>query len=303
MGWYTCGMRVLIVGLTLALLSLPLVATAQPAPPDTGPAAPPGEVGEAPAPESADVTFERLKLQLRSEDATARIQATLDLGLLGDPRGEPLLIKTLAADTASEVRMAAAQALAPVRTAGSKLALQAAAKEDSAPGVREAALAALAAQTPNQSPPIPADMAQPPPIPEEDRRPAAAPHAPRSPAYNPVDHPEYASTRRLRTAGILVTAIGGGVGLIAGVLGGMATGICSAIAADSWDGSTDCTAPAGVAITGGATFAISLAVGLPMLVSGQRKLNVIQRGEAGLVPQVQVVASDKHRILSARWAF
>lgn len=296
-------MRPIISCLIIALLLAPNAASAQPGPPDTGPAAPPGEVGEAPTPEPAEVAFERLEVQLRSDDNGARAQAALELAQLGDPRSGPLLIKILSEDTAPEVRTAAAHALALIRTVDSRRALAAAAGQDSEPEVRDAARAALAAQQPTPPTPVLADMPQPPPIPEEDRRPAAAPATARPPAYNPANHPEYANTRRLRTAGILVTAIGGGVGLIAGVLGGFATGICSAIAADSWDGHTDCTTPTGVAIAGGATLAISMAVGLPMLVSGQRKLNAIQRGEAGLFPRVQVMANEKYRFISAHWVF
>ena len=295
------GMRHHIAGLFLVLSLVPFIAGAQPGPPDTGPAAPPGETGDAPVPESTEVAFERLEIQLRSEDSGARSMAALVLGQLGDPRGAPLLIKVLQQDAAPEVREAAVQALALIKSDISRQALADAANNDADPGVREAAAAALAPPKLSEPPPVPReDVTSPPPIPEEDRRPTATSS---NPAYNPENHPDYASARRMRTAGVLVTVIGGGVGLIAGAIGGLATGICNSFSDNSWDGSSDCSTPTGIAVAGGLTFAVSLAVGIPLIASGQRKLNAIQLGPTALVPQVQVVLNDKTRLISAGWRF
>jgi hypothetical protein len=117
---------------------------------------------------------------------------------------------------------------------------------------------------------------------------------------------EYVSARRLRTAGIVVASVGGGLGagialstvLLAAVGAGMSEGLGGH---DSFSDAYKIGWVRGLAIVGGITAAISLAVGLPMAVSGSRRVSAARRRLIDLEPAVDVLSGGA--VVGARWTF
>jgi len=258
-------------------------------------------VGDAPVPEKAEVAFERLAVQIKSEDDDTRAQAALELGQLGDARGAPLLIRALGSDPEPAVRRAAVHALALIPSAAGQIALEKAARGDADPGVKHAAAGVLEGMPGTEPAPSGVDPGQPPPLTATDRLPNPA-KIHKQPAYVPQNHPEYEANRRLRNGGILTTAIGGGAGMLVGLFGGLLTAVCHGISNDM-GGSSDCDVPEGIAIAGGITFGAALTAGLPMIIVGQQNLKAINQGPGNLVSRIRLVVSDEYALISTGWRF
>lgn len=104
--------------------------------------------------------------------------------------------------------------------------------------------------------------------------------------------PAYRSARRRRTAGILVAAIGGAVGFGLGAVGMMA-----------WeeDGHTDDDGKA-LAIGGFITAGLSVAIGIPLAISGQRELSRI-RARYQAAPAVSFGPTRGGAAVQLAWQF
>ena len=111
--------------------------------------------------------------------------------------------------------------------------------------------------------------------------------------------PEYRGARGRRTAGIVVTSVVGSIGLLVTLVGGLVWAIC-----DGFDGS--CDDAAGWAIGGLVTLGVGLGVGIPLIVSGQSRINEIRerasRGSAWL-PRVRLSFRQRGGRLGLGWEF
>ncbi len=293
----------------LACLLLPAAAHGQPdspeeatRPPVDSVPAPPAEGADAPAPEPVERAFERLEQQLQSKEPDQRRLAAVELGHLGDVRAGALLLSVLEKDPAPEVRAGAAVGLGVLKNREARGALDSAAVRDPSAEVRRAARAALVGMGAGQLP------TEPPPIPPEDRQPVrheaearGGQVGPRTPPY--ARSQDYRDANKMRNAGIMVSAIGGGVGVLGALLGGMTLGLCTAIAAESFESETDCSVPTGILVAGGVTLMVSLAVGLPLALVGQKKMREISMPRAGIVPQLNLATSGDNGVFSATWRF
>lgn len=269
--------------------------------PELGVPAPPTESTDAPQPESSSKAFDRLELELQSQDPETRRQAAVELGQLGDKRASILLVHLLREDSDTGVRAGAAMALGVLGGPGAQGALAAVANGDSSEEVRQAARAALVklgGTSPDEPPPVPAEDRQ--PIRHEAQARQIRTRAP-TPAY--ATTPEYISGYRMRSAGIMVTAIGGGVGLLGSLLGGLSSLACSNMNEDGWSDERDCTVPNAILIAGGATLVTSLAVGLPVLLVGKKRMQRATQGRTALIPTVGFSISEERKAFSATWRF
>ena len=107
-------------------------------------------------------------------------------------------------------------------------------------------------------------------------------------------NPEYRDARDRRLAGILVSTIGPGVGLIVGLIGALAWGLC-----DGFERDAVCRTERFVAIGGFATAGLSLAVGIPLIVTGHMRMKEIRFQQT---PYTLSVDSGGAR-LGLRWWF
>lgn len=280
---------VAIASASLLLWTVP--AAAQPMPEQPMPA-PPEEDRSAPAPASAAERFEQLKAELSAGAVETRESAALQLGPLGDGRAVPLLIRALQHDASSRVRRAAARSLGLLRDPAAVGPLELAAKKDPSSAVRREAEAARG-ELPGGSAPKP--------------RPRSTGQGSTTASADPNEalwrDPDYVSGRRLRLGGMLTTFIGGGVGLFFGLIGLAGYGIC-----DADPGACDYQDPndyLALGVVGFGLTALSLGVGIPLWVVGNRKMAAATEAHnLALIPQLNVTAgSQGQRLFTARWRF
>jgi len=111
--------------------------------------------------------------------------------------------------------------------------------------------------------------------------------------------PEYRGAISRRNAGIVVTSVVTPVGLVVALVGGLVWAVC-----DSVDGS--CDDAAGWTIGGLVTMGVGLGVGIPLIVSGQSRVNEIRerasRGSA-LLPRVRLSFRQRGGQLGLSWEF
>ena len=232
----------------------------------------------------AGASYEQLKTQLESNSSAKKRQAAaVWLGQMGGMHAVPVLIKAMERDQDADVRTAAARALGVLRAKSATNSLRRAAERDPIRSVRDAAHAALRAVG--------------------DLHALAGDDAAGKKRYaeDLNKNPGYLTARKHRMAGILVSTIGGGLGLIVGVLG-----------LASWVDCRDhpyryaggCDGSVATAIVGSSLLAVSTAVGVPLWVSGRRRIKEMeQRNTAALIPQVSVALGRQRSGFSFRWQF
>jgi len=109
--------------------------------------------------------------------------------------------------------------------------------------------------------------------------------------------PEYQVGRSRRLSGILLTSIGGGVSLLSVSIGAMLRGGCFY---------ESCSDASDYFLVGGLIgLGVSLGVGLPLWVSGQRKINAARRSwSARMVSSLGVAPTRSGGVqLSSSWRF
>jgi len=107
--------------------------------------------------------------------------------------------------------------------------------------------------------------------------------------------PEYSSARGRRLAGILVTSIGGGGGLFFGLIGLVGSFACL---------SGDCSDIFRFAIGSFVFSGVSMAVGLPLWITGHRHMNEVRDRKAiQFFPQVSMVLGSGNAAFNAAWRF
>jgi len=113
----------------------------------------------------------------------------------------------------------------------------------------------------------------------------------------------YRSGERLRTSGILITAVGGGLGLLVGLLTTAVYVKCQDEYAPDFPDQfkVHCTSNRDAAIVGFVLAGASLGAGVPMWVVGANRMEAARRRQkkASMVPRVSV-ALDR---FSLRWQF
>lgn len=127
--------------------------------------------------------------------------------------------------------------------------------------------------------PPPAQPVQPTAPAARPARPPVAQQQQQSPAITPPNKayradPEWQSGRSRRLAGILLTSIGGGVGLGLGALAGIGWLGCS-VTNDVYHDS-NCSGWAIASVTGFVLLGVSLAAGIPLIVSGNNQMKQVQ---------------------------
>lgn len=285
----------LIPGCIYALLASPVALAQQPGPGD--PAPPPATDIEddhaqpVPDPEPETVTFEQLQARLQRGGTQQRRTAAIELGLLGDPRAAPLLVSALRNDRAAAVRAAAAQALGTLRAPQGIGPLRRAASGDSDTSVQTAARTALTRMGQTVKPPTVHHNVRP----RQGRLPWVDTSYKRTAAYR--------SGERLRISGILITAVGGGLGLLVGVLTTAAHAKCQDEYAQDFPDQykVHCTTNRDAAIVGFSLAGASLGAGVPLWVVGASRMEAARRRQmkAAMVPQVRL-ALDRFTL---RWQF
>ena len=232
----------------------------------------------------AGSSFEQLSGQLKSSSSAPKRQAAaVWLGQMGDMRAVAPLIRALERDQEADVRAAAARSLGMLRARGAITALQRAAQNDPFRSVREAAVRAL--QQVGDVPALAGDGAA-----------GKKRYAP-----NPERNPAFRSARSRRMAGILVLSIGGGIGLLVGTLGLASYKDCKD---HPYRYASNCREPIATSIVGGSLLAISASVGIPLWLSGKRRMEAIIRGgSAAFLPQVNVAVTSRQGHVSFRWQF
>jgi hypothetical protein len=214
--------------------------------------------------------------QLRAPDPVMRQTAANQLGQLGDPRATPALISALNGDGEARVRAAAAYALGAMRAASAGQYLSRAAQQDPSPEVRDAASYALSQLSVGAQPPS-----------GPGGRPRVAMTGKQLHRYLQETNEEYVSAKGRRTGGIVLTAVGGGLGLLIGAVAGMVYGICEDI--NTWDTDDDCISARNWMIGGFVGLGVSLAVGIPLIVSGSNRMTEIRHEYIhGTVPRVSL---------------
>ena len=267
--------------------------------PDQPMPAPPSDDTSAPAPEDPGAVFGQLRERLTSPRTERRRTAAIQMGRLGDPRAVPLLIQALQHDKQAEVRAAAARALGLLRAESAGGALDLARRKDSSGSVRREAKSALKLLPPSAVPP-------PQPAASDDRRPATATGTRATNVRRGyADDPQYISGRRLRLGGILTTSIGGGLGLLIGLAGYGWYNACEQDLKEC-DGSEEVKNNYRAAGVFGFVLAgISIGVGVPLWIIGQRKMNrVVAASRSAFLPRVDLAfGPNEQRTLTARWTF
>ncbi len=119
--------------------------------------------------------------------------------------------------------------------------------------------------------------------------------------------PAYRAGKGRRLGGILLTSIGGGLSLAFAATFGFVSAICDDI---SYDGSTNksCREMRNIAIGFLVGFGVSLAVGIPLIVSGQSQMNEVRRTRFQEVvpvhrPRVNLDLGPKRAGLGLEWRF
>jgi len=242
--------------------------------------APAAVVAQAPAGSS----FEELSDQLKtSSSAKKRQAAAVWLGQMGDMRAVAPLIVALERDQDADVRAAAARSLGVLRARGAIRSLQRAAQNDPFRTVRSAAAAAL--KQVGDVPALAGDSAS----------------GKKKYAVDPKRIPAYRSARKRRLAGILVVSVGGSIGLLVSALGLGGYVDCQD---HPYRYASNCGGQVATAIVGGVLLGASAAVGIPLWLGGQRRMDAFEKGEAVvLTPQVNVAFTDRQGHVSLRWQF
>lgn len=232
----------------------------------------------------AGSSFEELSKQLTSSPSAAERQAAaVWLGQMGDRRSVAPLIRALERDQDADVRTAAARSLGALRARGAILALQRASRGDPIRTVRQAADAAL-----KQIGDVPALAGD-----DASGKKKYAPDPERIPAYR--------SARTRRLAGVLVLTVGGSIGLLVSALGLSGYKDCQD---HPYRYASNCGGQVATAIVGGTLLTASVAVGVPLWISGQRRMDAIKKaGAASLVPRINVAASPRLGHVTLRWQF
>lgn len=275
-------LRWIMVSLGSTLLSPPGSVTAQPMP-ASQPV--PMDIDDAPEPEPEAVTFGQLRDQLGAASARERQVAAMQLGQLGDRRAVPLLVRVLRTDRSAAVRAAAARSLGFLKARKQASALRMVARADRAPVVRAAARAALTGMGLSLQPPAPG------------RSPLLGR---RDTSYQRTS--AYRTAQTMRLSGILITSVGGGLGLLVGVVGAGAYSRCMDEYPPGFPAEyqVHCTMNRNGAIVGFVVAGASLAAGIPLWVLGSRRMQAARtQHRTAMLPRVQLGA----RRVSLRWQF
>jgi hypothetical protein len=123
---------------------------------------------------------------------------------------------------------------------------------------------------------------------------------------------EYSSAAGRKLGGILLASIGGGLGLFTGAIAGVVYAVCGVGYDYNYDGSRtsdSCVGARNWMIGGFVAMGVSLAVGIPLAVSGNSRMKEIRRERASgpyraYLPRVNV-ALDRQGggQLGLTWAF
>jgi hypothetical protein len=118
------------------------------------------------------------------------------------------------------------------------------------------------------------------------------------PKYSYESSPEYLSAIRGRTAGLLVATIGGGAGLVTATMGLSLSGHCGGFRI--WPCSQHWKT---VSAVGFSVMAVSLAVGIPLLVDGAKRVNRIRKKYANHLPEVSIALEQRGGGARLQWSF
>ena len=115
-------------------------------------------------------------------------------------------------------------------------------------------------------------------------------------------NPQYVAARGRRNSGIVLTSVGSGIGIIA-----MAAAWASYMTRDAsclWSGcNNNYTGERVAAGLGGGLVIVSLAVGIPMIVSGSREMRFIRNQYLSPMPMPMVSVGAGHAAFGATWRF
>lgn len=112
---------------------------------------------------------------------------------------------------------------------------------------------------------------------------------------------QYLVARSRRNTGIVLTSVGSGVGLIAMV--GAWASYMGRSAGCLWSCNNSYTGERAVAGVGGGLFIVSLAVGIPLIVSGSREMRFVRSQYLNLVPVPTVDLGSRHASFGATLRF
>lgn len=231
--------------------------------------------------------------QLKSPASDERYIAALAPGKSGDRAAILPLMEVLASDPNPSVRSAAAWSLGALSARVAIPNLRHAADNDEAPAVRMAAQKALLKMgvAPERREEVvqlrvvhPAPMVRPAPVVD-----------PLQEFYN---SDAYNSGRRMRTAGIVFTVVGGTVGGLIGAVGLDAMG-------DQTPGSNREENAKTIAVGGFVAGGVCLLIGVPLWAGGQSKINKAwnERQEGAMVPEVKLALTREYQGMTAQWSF
>jgi hypothetical protein len=114
--------------------------------------------------------------------------------------------------------------------------------------------------------------------------------------------PQYRAARARRTGGIVLTAVGSGVGVIA-----LAAAWASYASRDIENlfstHQNDYTGEKVVAIAGASLIVVSLAVGIPTIVSGSREMRFIRAQYLSRIPMPAISVGPQRASFGAVWRF
>ena len=237
--------------------------------------------------------YEGLRKGMQSNNVDRRQWTANQLGRLGDRQAVGLLLRVLQQDASPAVRVAAARSLGLLGDDRALSALQRAARYDPVPAVRNAAGTAAASLggAPMRGAAFSSRLNQGEGLSQPDSL----------PRY--IQDPQYRAGKRLRLAGALVTAIPGGLGLLLGIFGSIAMNDCDNDTISS-EISGGCQSEQAAAVSGFVLLGASMAVGVPLLVMGQGRMNKAQEKVlSGWRPEVDLALGTRRAVVGARWRF
>ncbi len=225
--------------------------------------------------------------QLKSPIREVRYKAAIALGKRGDRSAILALIEALSTDRNQSVRSAAAWSLGALSARVAIPNLRLAAEKDDSDRVRMAAMKALVKL--GVAPERRQDVVRVRVVRQERAV------DPREAFYN-TD--EYTAGRRMRTAGIVLTIIGGTLGPLVG-------GVGLSAANDETSGSSRHGRAVNIAVTGFVGGGISLLVGLPLWAVGQKNISRAwdQFQGSAMAPRINLAITRDYQGLAARWRF
>ncbi len=268
----------------------PVGAPAAQAEPEVGEEVKPEAAAEqaAPAPSAAPAAPAADPVQqLKSPSQQMRYEAAVALSRSKDPRGVLALMDALASDMSASVRAVAAWSLGMLNARQATVNLRHAVEQDASPKVRTAAQRALLR------------MGVAPPKREPERVRVIQQQVMRDPLQDYYDDDGYTSGRRMRTAGMVITLVGGAVGPLVAAIG------FSNYAEDNGRGSQADEALR-VGVIGAVGTGLCLAIGIPLWAYGQSRINrAWERFEetSAMIPEVNVALGPEQKGISARWRF